>query len=240
METMDTDNQPLDDETYAVPGIRSFVLRAGRMSAAQRRSYELLSPRFVAPYAASPLDFGALFGNDRPVTVEIGFGMGQATSAIAEAAPDRNFLGIEVHSPGVGKLLWEIERRKLSNLRIVEHDAVEVLRDMVADGSVAGFHVFFPDPWPKKRHHKRRLVKRPFTDLLSRKLAPGGYVYFVTDWAEYGDWALAELSATAGLENKYEAFAPRQEWRPETKFERKGLDKDHEIRELFFTRKETP
>lgn len=223
------------NELYTVPGVRSFVLRAGRMSDAQRRSYRELSPRFLVPYGKElRFDSRAVFGNDAPYTVEIGFGMGTTTAQIAEANPDHNYLGLEVHTPGVGKLLWEIDRRGLDNVRIIEHDAVEVLRDMIADASVAAFHIFFPDPWPKKRHHKRRLVKRPFTDLLARKLVPGGYLYMATDWVEYGDWALAELNATPGLANRYQAFAPHQEWRPETRFERKGLDKAHEIRELMY------
>ena len=235
-----TDETDTEESTYAVQGIRSFVLRAGRMSVAQRRSYELLSPRFVLPYASTPADLPAVFGRPAPLTVEIGFGMGIATAAIAAVNPDRNYLGIEVHTPGVGKLLWEIDRRKLSNIRIVEHDAVEVLRDMLGDGGADAFHIFFPDPWPKKRHHKRRLVKRPFTDLLARKLAPGGYLYMATDWAEYGDWALGELSSTPGLSNLYGGFAPRQGWRPETNFERKGLDKAHEVRELYFVKEGRP
>jgi len=235
MRPMKNDSE-IEEASYAVQGIRSFVLRAGRMSAAQRRSYDKLSPLFVLPYAAAQPDLSAIFGRSAPLTVEIGFGMGMATASIALANPDRDYLGIEVHTPGVGKLLWEIERKKLSNIRIVEHDAVEVLRDMLADGSVSAFHIFFPDPWPKKRHQKRRLVKRPFTDLLARKLAPDGYVYMATDWTEYGEWALAELTATQGLRNRYDAFAPRQEWRPETKFERKGLDKAHDVKELFFVK----
>lgn len=235
MRGMTTETKEIDP-LYAVQGIRSFVLRAGRMSDAQRRSYETLSPLFVLPYAKERTDFSAFFGREAPLVVEIGFGMGIATADIAQADPDRNYLGLEVHTPGVGKLLWEIDRRKIANIRIIEHDAVEVLRDMVEDGSLAAFHIFFPDPWPKKRHHKRRLVKRPFTDLLARKLAPGGYVYMATDWAEYGDWALEELSATAGLVNRYEGFAPRQEWRPETQFERKGLKKSHEVKELYFVK----
>jgi tRNA (guanine-N7-)-methyltransferase len=225
----------MTNEQYTVPGVRSFVLRAGRMSDAQRRSYRELAPRYVLPYGSDlRFDPRAAFGNDNPYTVEIGFGMGTSTAQIAEENPARNYLGLEVHTPGVGKLLWEIERRGLENLRIIEHDAVEVVRDMIADDSVAAFHIFFPDPWPKKRHHKRRLVKRPFTDLLARKLMSGGYLYMATDWVEYGDWALAELASTPGLDNRYAAFAPRQEWRPETRFERKGLDKEHEIRELMF------
>ena len=216
--------------------IRSYVLRAGRMSIAQRRSYETLGERFILPYSKAPLRSATAFGNDNCVTVEIGFGMGIATAMIAETNPDKNYLGIEVHTPGIGRLLWEIEQRGLSNIRIVEHDAVEVLDDMIADSSVAAFHIFFPDPWPKKRHHKRRLVKRPFTDLLAAKLTVGGYLYMATDWEEYGDWALAELSSTSGLRNAYVGFAPHQEWRPRTKFEKKGEAKDHAVRELYFIR----
>jgi len=219
--------------------IRSFVLRAGRMSDAQRRSYDTLSSRFVLPFTPGPVDYPSIFGNSNPVTVEIGFGMGMATSAIAESNPDKNYLGLEVHTPGVGKLLWEIERRGLDNIRIIEHDAVEVLDSMIAEDSVTAFHIFFPDPWPKKRHHKRRLIQRPFTNLLARKLVPGGYVYMATDWVEYGDWALAELTATPELRNAYAGFSPPQAWRPQTKFERKGLAKEHEVRELYFLKDET-
>ncbi|GAB1484459.1 tRNA (guanosine(46)-N7)-methyltransferase TrmB [Treponema sp.] len=217
--------------------IRSFVLRAGRMSDAQRRSYEKLSPLFLLPYEKKELSFSSAFGSESEVFIEIGFGMGLATAAIAESNPDKSYLGLEVHTPGIGRLLWEIEGRSLTNIRIIEYDAVAVLEDMIEDGTVSGFHVFFPDPWPKKRHNKRRLIKRPFTDLLARRLKEGGYLYMATDWAEYGDWALEELEATPDLKNEYKGFAPRQAWRPETKFERKGLDKEHELRELFFRKK---
>ncbi|MDR2028369.1 MAG: tRNA (guanosine(46)-N7)-methyltransferase TrmB [Treponema sp.] len=217
--------------------IKSYVLRAGRMSNAQRRSYETLMPRYGLPFSGEALDYRQVFGNDNPVTLEIGFGMGLATALMAEANPGRNYLGIEVHRPGIGRLLWEIENRGLGNIRIIEHDAVEVLEGMAAPAAAAAFHVFFPDPWPKKRHHKRRLITRPFTGLLAAALCPGGYVYVVTDWADYGDWALAELSATPGLENAYGGFAPPQPWRPRTKFEDKGLLKNHEVRELYFIRK---
>ncbi|GHU59079.1 tRNA (guanine-N(7)-)-methyltransferase [Spirochaetia bacterium] len=227
--------------------IRSYVLRVGRMSDAQRRSYEELFPCYglslsEGEQCAGPLDCKQLFSSDKPLTIEIGFGMGIATAQIAEEHPENNYLGIEVHRPGIGRLLWEIKKRGLENIRIIEHDAVTVLEKHIPDGAAAAFHVFFPDPWPKKRHHKRRLMTRPFTDLLAQKLTSGGYVYMVTDWVEYGEWALAELSATPGLINPYGGvtgdfaggFAPRQSWRPETKFERKGLDKHHELRELYF------
>lgn len=219
--------------------IKSYVLRAGRMSDAQRRSYENLKDDFCIQFSENLISSEKLFGNNNPLTIEIGFGMGIATAIIAEANPEKNYLGIEVHRPGIGRLLWEMEQRNILNIRIIEHDAVEVLEKMIAAESVDAFHIFFSDPWPKKRHHKRRLVKRPFTDLLAQKLISGGYIYFVTDWAEYGDWALEELSSTPGICNMYsefalQGFAPHQEWRPETKFETKGIAKQHEVRELLF------
>ncbi|MDR2760091.1 MAG: tRNA (guanosine(46)-N7)-methyltransferase TrmB [Spirochaetaceae bacterium] len=229
-ETIELSKPPVPEEFR----IKSYVLRGGRMSNAQRRSYEGLSSRYTIPFTEKALDFRALFANENPVIVEIGFGMGFATAEIAQENPGKNYLGIEVFRPGIGRLLWEVEKRRIHNIRIVEHDAVEVLTGMVPPASLEGVHIFFPDPWPKKRHHKRRLVKRPFTDLLGRRLAPSGYIYMVTDWAEYGEWALRELSATPGLVNGYEGFAPPQDWRPRTKFETKGLQKNHEVRELLF------
>jgi tRNA (guanine-N7-)-methyltransferase len=213
------------------------------MSPAQKRSRQELSPRFSVPFNAEGgvLDYSALFGNSGPVTVEIGFGAGTATAEIAQANPGQNYLGLEVYPPGIGRLLREIGERGLANIRIIEHDAVETLERMIGDGSVAAFHIFFPDPWPKKRHHKRRLVTRPFTDLLARKLGRGGYVYMVTDWEDYARWAMAELSATPLLFNPYAGgpdlsggFAPPQAWRPQTRFEAKGLARRHQVRELFF------
>jgi tRNA (guanine-N7-)-methyltransferase len=214
--------------------IKSYVLRAGRMSDAQKRSYDNLKDEYCIPFSNTLLSREKLFGNNNPLTIEIGFGMGIATALIAEANPDKNYLGLEVHRPGIGRLLWEIEQRNIRNIRIIEHDAVEVLEKMIENNSVDAFHIFFPDPWPKKRHHKRRLVKRPFSDLLAQKLAPGGYIYFVTDWVEYGDWALEELTLTPEICNAYTGFAPHQDWRPETKFEAKGIAKQHEVRELLF------
>jgi tRNA (guanine-N7-)-methyltransferase len=209
------------------------------MSAAQKRSYENLfssyCPDFCCPEGAGKIiDFEKTFGNKNAVIIEIGFGMGLATALIAEKNPETNYLGLEVYRHGIGRLLWEIENRKLNNIRIIEGDAAEIIPERIGENSAAGFHIFFPDPWPKKRHHKRRLIRRPFTDLLASRLVPGGYVYMVTDWEDYGSWALAELSATPGLRNKYAGFAPPQSWRPETKFERKGIEKRHQVRELFF------
>jgi tRNA (guanine-N7-)-methyltransferase len=216
--------------------VKSYVLRTGRFTGAQRRSYDALAAQFIVPFVSGPACLADIFGGGGPVTVEIGFGMGAATAIIAEANPGKNYLGLEVHRPGIGRLLWEIERRSLSNIRIIEHDAVEVFEQMIPPASLAAIHLFFPDPWPKKRHHKRRLVKRPFTGTLARSLVSGGYLYMVTDWEDYGEQALAELNAAPELVNAYEGFAPPQSWRPETRFEAKGLAKNHVVRELFFTR----
>ena len=205
------------------------------MSAAQKRSYETLFPLYALKGDdTNKINGKELFGNAGPLVAEIGFGMGAATAGIAEANPEINYLGIEVHRPGIGRLLWEIEKRGLKNIRIIEGDAMEILEQKIGDSSVSAFHIFFPDPWPKKRHHKRRLITRPFTDLLCAKLLPGAYLYMVTDWADYGEWALRELSETPGLINKYGAFAEAQKWRQKTEFERKGLLKNHEVRELYF------
>ena len=216
---------------------RSYVLRKGKFTDAQRRSYQDLFPRYGVNTDAI-VNVEKLFTNNNPLVIEIGFGMGRATIAIAEKNRELNYLGIEVHKPGIGRLLWEIETRGLSNIRIIEGDAPEILKQCINDKSVYAFHLFFPDPWPKKRHHKRRLVRRPFTDLLAQKLLNDGYVYMVTDWADYAEMALNELIETAGLKNKYNDFADRQEWRPETEFERKGLLKNHEIKELMLVKNE--
>lgn len=203
------------------------------MSVAQKRSYETLFPVYCL---GADKDFipSELFGNNAPLIIEIGFGMGRATAHIAEENPGINYLGIEVHKPGIGRLLWEIEKRNLRNVRIIEGDAALVIQQQINDSSVSGFHIFYPDPWPKKRHQKRRLITRPFTDLLALKLLPEGYIYMATDWADYGAWALEELSSTPGLKNMYTSYAEHMSWRPETEFESKGIKKQHEIRELYF------
>ena len=218
--------------------IKTFVLRASRMTDSQKRDYETLSTRWCIPFEKKPLNFADIFNNSNPVVVEIGFGMGAATAIIAEQNPNINYLGLEVHTPGVGRLLGNIRDKNLQNLLIVEHDAMEVLEYMISDNSVSGFHVFFPDPWPKKKHHKRRLMQRPRTNLLSKKLYEGGYVYMATDWEPYAEFALEELSLTENLKNKYDGYAPHQSWRPETKFEHKGLLAERKICELFFEKTE--
>lgn len=217
--------------------IKTYVLRIGRMTAAQERAYFELAPSWCIPFEHKKINFVEIFGNTNPIIIEIGFGMGDATAEIAEANPNINYIGIEVHRPGVGKLLGEIKRRDLKNLYIIEHDALEVLEEMIGDNSINGFHIFFPDPWPKKRHHKRRLVQRPRTDLMAKKLAPGGYLYFVTDIIDYAEFALEELKSTPKLKNKYEGFAEPQSWRTQTKFERKGLQADRAITEIYFEKK---
>jgi tRNA (guanine-N7-)-methyltransferase len=219
--------------------IKTYVMRGGRITVSQQRDYNELSPLWCVPFSDRFFDSASIFGNTNPLIIEIGFGMGTATVAVAEANPECNYLGIEVYRNGVGKLLGEIKRRELQNLRIVEHDALEVISTMIADGSVRGFHIFFPDPWPKKKHHKRRLVQRPHTDLLASKLANNGYLYFVTDWEPYAHFAHDMLDTTPGIKNKYDGFAPRQEWRPETKFERKGKENERVIWELLYEKLDT-
>ncbi|MDR1466388.1 MAG: tRNA (guanosine(46)-N7)-methyltransferase TrmB [Treponema sp.] len=206
------------------------------MTDAQQRAIDTLLPIYkTALPEQNENDFEKIFGNANPIIVEIGFGMGEATAIIAENNPSLNYLGIEVHTPGIGRLLMEIERRGLENIRIITCDAVEAF-NAIKPESVSGIHLFFPDPWPKKRHHKRRIIQKPFTDTLASKLKAAGYLYMVTDWAEYADAALAELSTTAGLKNAYDHFAPPQTWRPKTKFEKRALSEGREIKELFFTK----
>ena len=217
--------------------VRSFVLRQGRMSPAQQRALDDLLPRFGIAFAAAPLDLPGVFGRVAPVVLEIGFGMGETTAAIAAAHPERDFLGIEVHAPGVGSLLREIDRRALANIRVIRHDAVEVVDAMIPAGSLAGIHVFFPDPWPKLRHHKRRLLQPAFVHALALRLAPGGYLHAATDWADYAQEMLATFAAEPLLANTAEAFAPRPASRPETKFERRGARLGHQVFDLLFTRK---
>ncbi len=217
--------------------IRSFVLRQGRVSNAQQRHHEEGMPRWGIPYAAAPLDLIAVFGREAPRFLEIGCGMGETTATIATAHPEHDYLGIEVHTPGVGSLLKEIATRELTNLRVIQHDAVEVVRDMIPPDALAGIHVYFPDPWPKKRHHKRRLLQSPFVGLLALRLAPGGYLHCATDWEEYARQMLEVLSAEPLLANTAADFAPRPAWRPQTKFETRGLRLGHGVWDVLFTRR---
>ena len=217
--------------------IRSFVLRQGHLTNAQERAYAELMPRFGVPYQAQPLDLDALFGRAAPRVLEIGFGMGQTTAEIAAAAPDKDFLGVEVHTPGVGGLLKLIGERGLGNVRIVQHDAVEVVRDMLAPSSLAGVHVFFPDPWPKKRHHKRRLLQPPFVAMLAERLVPGGYLHAATDWEEYAQQMLQVFGSEPKLRNTAQDYAPRPSYRPLTRFEQRGLNLGHGVWDLVFVKR---
>lgn len=233
-QTQEIQTQNKDDLPFRRE-IKTYVLRIGRMTDAQERAYKELSAKWCIQFNENEkLDFKKIYGNDNPVVIEIGFGMGDATWQIAKDNPDVNYLGIEVHRPGVGKLLNHIEAEGLTNLRIIEFDALEVLDKMVADGGIDGFHIFFPDPWPKKKHHKRRMVQRPRTNLIAKKLKKGGYLYFVTDWYPYAEFALEELNLTEGLKNRYDGFAEKQPWRSQTKFERKGQAADRVITEIMF------
>jgi tRNA (guanine-N7-)-methyltransferase len=216
--------------------IRSFVLRQGRFSPAQQRAHEQLLPRFGIAFAREIVDLAAAFGRAAPKVLEIGSGMGETTAAIAEAMPERDFLAVEVHAPGVGSLLRLIEEKRLANVRIVQHDAVEVVRDMIAPGSLAGIHVFFPDPWPKKRHHKRRLLQAPFVRMLATRLAPGAYLHVATDWEPYAAAMLVTLQAEPLLANTALDYAERPSYRPLTKFERRGLRLGHKVWDLVFRR----
>ena len=212
--------------------IRSYVLRQGRTTPSQQRALEDLFPRFGIAYAAAALDPRAVFGRAAPLVLEIGSGMGETTAAIAQAHPETDFIAVEVHGPGVGSLLKKIGELGLANLRVIRHDAVEVLETMIPDGSLAGIHLFFPDPWPKKRHHKRRLVQPEMAALLARKLAPGGVLHAATDWAEYAEHMESVLGAEPLLER-----LPAGASRPMTKFERRGLKLGHQVRDLHYRRR---
>jgi tRNA (guanine-N7-)-methyltransferase len=234
-------NEAEDNDTEALTRrsahIRSFVLRQGRISDAQRRFHDDGMPRWGIAYRAAALDLDAVFGRRAPTIMEIGCGMGETTATIAAAHPQNNYLGIEVHTPGVGSLLKDIATRELSNLRVIQHDAVEVVRDMIAPASLSGIHVFFPDPWPKKRQQKRRLIQPAFVKLLAARLVPNGYVHCATDWEEYAEQILAVLSAEPQLGNLANGFAPRPPYRPQTKFESRGLKLGHGVWDVIFRRK---
>lgn len=218
--------------------IRSFVTRAGRVTPAQQRALEQLWPKYGVAFAPEPLDTCTLFGRDAPRTVEIGFGNGENLLALSDAHPQRDFLGIEVHRPGVGRLLLALEARALSNVRVICHDAVEVLERQLPPQSISECLILFPDPWPKKRHHKRRLVQRPFVELLASRLIPGGLLRLATDWQPYAQDMLATLSAVPELVNLAAdgAFVARPTERIPTRFERRGERLGHEVWDLAFRR----
>ena len=218
--------------------IRSFVRRNGRLSAAQEHALSHYRSNYCIDLTDSYVDYEGIFHNNNPVIIEIGFGMGHATIELAEKFPNYNFLGIEVHTPGVGKVLDKIHKRQIENLKILQADAVDVLEQMIPQNSVTGFHIFFPDPWPKKKHHKRRLLQLEFVHKLTLRLCSGGYIYAATDWEEYAEQMLKVVSEEPLLSNPFKGYASDIDWRPKTSFERKGEAKQHQIREVWAEKSE--
>lgn len=219
--------------------IRSFVIRAARTSAAQKRALNDLYPLYGLPFPGQKVELASLFPDKQRLIVEVGFGNGEATLEIAQAQPDTGFLGIEVHPPGVGHVLLAIEKLGLKNLKLLKWDAVEFL-NQAEPGLIDGFHVFFPDPWQKKRHHKRRLLQRPFVETLTRLVKTGGYIYIATDWEEYAVEVLDLLRTIPELENPFPDYASGLAWRPSTKFEKRGIAENRPIREIFFRKRSLP
>ncbi|HEU0200148.1 MAG TPA: tRNA (guanosine(46)-N7)-methyltransferase TrmB [Burkholderiaceae bacterium] len=236
------DPTPAVREAHSAPhrSIRSFVMRGGRVTRAQQHAYENIFPRLAVPYQTAPLDLATVFGRTAPVVLEIGFGMGETTAVIAAARPDVDLLGVEVFAAGIGALCKNVAARGLVNVRIVQHDAVEVVRHMLAPGALAGVHVFFPDPWPKARHHKRRLIAAPFVRELASRLASGGYIHCATDWQHYAEQMLDVLTHEPQLRNLHAAFAPAPRnplaERPTTKFHARGAKLGHGVWDLVFER----
>ncbi|MES1978900.1 MAG: tRNA (guanosine(46)-N7)-methyltransferase TrmB, partial [Pseudomonadota bacterium] len=220
--------------------IRSFVRRTGRTTAGQAKAFADVGPQFLASYAQGAMDFPAVFGREAPVILEIGFGMGEATAHIAAVMPEKNFLCCEVHTPGVGALLKRIEEQSLTNIRILQHDAVEVIDHMLPLQSLDGVHIFFPDPWHKKKHNKRRLIQAPLVVKLAARLKPGGYLHCATDWQPYAEQILEVLRAEPLLRNTApdggDGYAVTPAYRPLTKFENRGIKLGHGVWDVVFTR----
>ena len=223
-------------DSGAHPRIRSYVLRAGRVGPGQARALAEIGPQYMLPYQSAVSDLGAAFGRVAPRILEIGFGMGEGLAEIAAASPQNDYLGVEVHTPGVGALLKQLGERELTNVRVIQHDAVEVLNQMLAPASLDGIHIFFPDPWHKKRHHKRRLIQPALVQLLASRLRDGGYLHLATDWQDYAEQMLAVLGAEPLLQNTVTDYAPRPATRPLTKFEQRGIRLGHGVWDLVFRR----
>ena len=221
-------------DTGAHPRIRSYVLRAGRVGPGQARALAEIGPQFLLPYQPGELDLDKAFGRVAPRILEIGFGMGEGLAEIAAAHPENDYLGVEVHTPGVGALLKQLGERSLTNVRVVQHDAFEVLTRMLAPASLNGIHIFFPDPWHKTRHHKRRLIQSPLVRLLTSRLLSGGYIHLATDWENYAEQMLEVLAAEPLLHNTVADYAPRPDTRPLTKFEQRGIRLGHGVWDLVF------
>ena len=216
--------------------IRSYVRRTGRVTTGQAKAFEDIGPQYLLPYTESALDAAQAFGRTGKLILEIGFGMGEATAHIARVRPDDNFLCCEVHEPGVGALLKRIGEHDITNIRILQHDAVEVIDHMLPEGSIDGVHIFFPDPWHKKKHNKRRLIQSPLVAKLATRLKPGGYIHCATDWEPYAVQMLEVLSAEPQLANTAQGYAAKPDYRPLTKFENRGLRLGHGVWDLVFTK----
>ncbi len=214
--------------------VRSFVRRPGRLTSAQRRALDELLPQYAVDVEQT--DLRAAFERPAPLVLEIGFGSGEALAWMAAREPEKNFVGIEVHEPGVGRLVRELANEGLGNVRIAMRDAVEVLADQVKSASLAEVRVYFPDPWPKKRHHKRRIVQSGFVECIADRLEPGGILHLATDWAPYARWMIEVIDRCEGLDNLGDPWSERPAWRPQTRFERRGLGRGHEIFDLLFRR----
>ena len=240
MTTSDNTSPAAQADAPFMRTIKSYVLRAGRMGTGQMRAFELYGPQFLIPYREAKLDVHAAFGRNAPLILEIGFGMGDATAKIAHVRPNDNFLCCEVHEPGVGALLKRCGEESIGNIRIVQHDAVEVMDQMLGEDSLDGVHIFFPDPWHKSRHHKRRLIQSPFVQRLARHIQPGGYLHLATDWQPYAEQMLDVLSREPLLANTAGAgqggYATKPDYRPLTKFENRGLKLGHGVWDLVFKR----
>lgn len=228
-------NEELQENKY-LRRIRSFVLREGRLTKGQQRSLDLFWPTMGLEYQATPYDMQAVFGREADLVLEIGFGMGKSLVQMAKAAPEKDFIGIEVHKPGVGACLGEAETEGVKNLRVFEHDAIEILNDSIADNSLSTVQLFFPDPWHKKRHHKRRIVQAEFAQLLRRKLKIGGVFHMATDWENYAEHMLEVMKVAEGYSNLSQTndYVPRPEHRPLTKFENRGVNLGHGVWDLMF------
>lgn len=214
--------------------IRSYVSRSSRISSAQKKAYLDYASDWIIPFRRERISWDEIFPNANRYMVEIGFGMGEGTRKLAARHPAWGILGIEVYKPGIGKLLWWINRENLKNIRIIEHDAAEVVGKMLEERSVDGFHIWFPDPWPKRRHQKRRLIEPGFIELLSRALKPGAYIHIATDWEPYAEVILGLLEGTKGLRNTHSKWSPKPSYRFSTKFERRGLAANRIIRDIVF------
>lgn len=237
-------DMPIADATKAAKQtehprrLRSFVLRTGRTTVGQARAYEELGPHYLIPYNPQITNWKQYFKHEAPCVLEIGFGMGEATAHIASVKPDINFIACEVHTPGVGKLMLRLDQGKLDNVRIIQHDAVEILEHMIAPQTLEGVHIFFPDPWHKKRHNKRRLIKPNFVELLVSRLRPGGYIHCATDWEPYAQQMLEVLGSNATLTNTalplQNGYCEKPDYRPLTKFENRGKKLGHGVWDLVF------